>query len=288
MMLATRAFIGGFAVLAILMLAVVEPTPSFGSRHSQLVVPEIEAAVETKEAVTRHVVDARLEPYAAIGKFQGTMACTASIVVDPRIILTAGHCITERDGTLRKSNLSFRLGYQTGNDLGRFEATLWAVGSKQNFKRQSVHEAAQDWALLVLDRAPDGVRPLLLSNESFEVLKSHERQFLMPAYSSDIGGAEVLSVDPACSVRDLLWDVLIHDCRARSGSSGAPLLMRDGLHYAVVGLHTGSMFASGDDGRVARFVGYRAIGAWMFTEQLLSLRRHLVGESSQFGDSPAY
>lgn len=216
------------------------------------------------------------------------MACTAAIVVDPRIIVTAGHCITEQDGSIRKSNLSFRLGYQTGNDLGRFEATLWAVGSKQSFKRQPVHEAAQDWALLVLDRPPKSVEPFLLSHHSFEALKSHERQFLMPGYSSDVGDAEVLSVDPACSIRDLVWDVLVHDCRAQSGSSGAPLLIRDRQRYAVVGIHTGSMFASDANGHVAKFVGNQAIGSWMFTQSLLALLRQLNGEAAHDVESPTY
>jgi V8-like Glu-specific endopeptidase len=288
MMLATRALIGAFAVLPIVVVAAMGPTPPFGAKYSQLVAPEIDAAVKTTDAVGRRIVDDRVGPYAAIGKFEGTMACTAAIVVDPRIILTAGHCVMERDGSIRKSNLSFRLGYQSGNDLGQFEATLWAVGSKQSFKQQSVHEAAQDWALLVLDRAPAGVRPFLLSHESFEFLKSHERQLLMPGYSSDIGGAEVLSVDPTCSIRNLVWDVLIHDCTAWSGSSGAPLLIRDGQWYAVVGIHTGSMFASDGNGRVAKFVGYRAIGSWMFTESSLTLSRHLAVENAQAGNPHTY
>lgn len=286
MMLATRALIGSFAVPPIVVLAVMKSAPSFNPKYSQLAASEIEAVVETTEAVARQVPDTRLQSYAAVGKFKGTITCTAAIVVDPKIILTAGHCVTERDGSLRKSNLSFRLGCHAGNDLGRFEATLWAVGSNQSFKRQSVHEAAQDWALFVLDRAPQGVEPFLLSRHSLEALKLHERQFLMPAYSSEIGGAEVLSVDLSCSIRDLVWDVLVHDCQAQSGSSGARLLTRDRKRYAVVGIDTGSMFASDGDGRVAKFVGYRTIGSWTFTEPLLTLSRQLAGEAFQAAGSP--
>ena len=278
MMLAIRALVGRFAILPVVMLAVMTATLSLGPRYSQLVAPEV--AIKTTDAIARHVVDARVWPYAAVGKFKGTMSCTAAIVVHPRIILTAGHCVTEPDGSIRKSSLSFRLGYQAGNDLGGFEATLWAVGSQQSFKGQTMNEAAQDWALLVLDRPPEGVQPFFLNHESFGALKSHERQVLMPGYSSDIGGAEVLSVDLTCSIRDLVWDALIHDCTARSGSSGAPLLIRDGQRYAVVGIHTGSMFASDSNGRVAKFVGYRAIGSRMFTKPLQTLSRQLADETA--------
>src|SRR5690606_27228015 len=125
---------------------------------------------------TRHVVDARLSPYSAVGRFRGTMLCTAAIVLHPRIIITAGHCITERDGTIRKSNLFFQPGFQAGTGLGLFKAKVWAAGSKQSFLQQSVHAASQDWAILVLDGIPSGVEPFLLSRHSFEALKSREQQ----------------------------------------------------------------------------------------------------------------
>ena len=228
----------------------------------------------------RLIVDARHPPYSAIGKFRGSMTCTAAIVLHPRIIVTAGHCITKNDGTLKMSNLLFQPGYQTGIDLGHFEATLWAVGSKQSFSQQSVHDASQDWAILVLDRAPTGVQPFLLSRQSSEALKSLERKILMPSYSIDVADAERVSLDPACSVRDIIWDALIHDCRASFGSSGAPLLIRDGPRYAIVGIHAGSMFASDNEGHIGKFVGFRAISSGMFLEELLTLAQHLNSDDS--------
>ena len=227
----------------------------------------------------RLIVDAQRSPYSAIGKFKGTMTCTAAIVLHPRIIVTAGHCITKNDGTLKMSNLLFRRGYQARGDLGHFEATVWAVGSKQSLRRQSVHDAAQDWAILVLDRAPTGVQPFLLSRQSSEALKSLERQILMPSYSIDVADAEWISLDTACFIRDTAWDTLVHDCRASFGSSGAPLLIRDGPRYAIVGIHTGSMYASDNDGHVGRFLGNRAISSGVFMEELLALSRRLNSDS---------
>jgi len=289
MTLTARALIGGLVLLAILSAVALAATPWLGSRQPQVLTQRPEPApIKSTEVAPRVVVDARRAPYAAVGKFVGTMGCTAAVVLDPRIIITAAHCITERDGSIRKSNFSFRLGYQTGNDLGRFEAVVWAVGSKQSFKRQSVHAASQDWAILVLDRAPDGVQPLLIGHHSFAALRSHEQQLVMPAYSDDFGDADVLSVDPRCSVRDLVWDVLVHDCEARYGSSGAPLLIPDGSRHAVVGIHTGSMFASDRDGHVAKFIGYRAIGSWTFADAVLALAQQLSRESIHIADSPAY
>lgn len=227
----------------------------------------------------RLIVDARHPPYSAIGKFRGSMTCTAAIVLHPRIIVTAGHCVTMNDGTLNQSNLLFQPGYQAKGDLGHFRATVWAVGSKQNFSQQSVHDASQDWAILVLDREPMGVQPYLLNGQSSDVLKSLKRQILMPSYSIDVADAERVSLDPACSIRKMAWDALVHDCRASFGSSGAPLLIRDGPRYAIVGIHTGSMFASDNEGHVGRFIGNRAISSGNFTEELLALSRRLNSDS---------
>jgi len=227
----------------------------------------------------RVVVDAQRPPYSALGKFKGTMTCTASIVLHPRIIITASHCLTKRNGRLELYNLLFEPGYQAGGDLGQFKATLWMVGSEQSFKRESVQEASQDWAILVLDHAPAGVQPFLLGDQSLEILKSLRRQILMPSYSIDVANAERIGLDTACSIFNAVWNVLVHDCRASFGSSGAPLLMRSGQQYAIVGIHTGSMYASDDKGGVGSFIGNRAISSEVFADELLRLSRRLQRDS---------
>ncbi|WP_028351840.1 trypsin-like serine peptidase [Bradyrhizobium murdochi] len=279
MMQATQIFmaVGSWALLATATLVIATTGPQ-SAVDSQSVPRTGKEAPQVTNVDLRHIVDARLPPYAAVGKFKGTMGCTAAIVLHPRIIVTAAHCVTQRDGSIKQSNLSFRLGYQAETALGDFQATVWTIGSIQSFRRQSVHDASQDWAILVLDRAAVGVHPFLLSFYSVASLKSLEQQIRMPSYSNDIGDAEVLSVDPACTVRDLVWDALIHDCKARYGSSGAPLLVRDGPWYAMVGIHTGSMFASDEDGHVAKFIGNRAIAASMFADAVVALSRRLDAE----------
>lgn len=264
----TLAVLGGLILFPTVLL---EHSP----RVSLQVIQSDEAPHSSTEVDHRRIVNARLSPYSAIGRFRGTMMCTAAIILNPRIIVTAAHCVTERDGTTRRSSLSFQPGYQTGTDLGRFQATVWAVGSMQSFTHETVYAASRDWALLILDRAPQGVRPLLLNHRSLKALKSLERQVLLPAYSNDVVSAEVLSVDPACTVRDLVWDALVHTCAARSGASGAPLLVQDGSGYSVVGIYTASMFARDEDGHVAEFIGNQAIASWMFSNAAIALSRRL-------------
>src|SRR6266480_4392632 len=108
-----------------------------------------------------------------------------------------------------------------------------------------------------------------------------EPRLLLPAYSNDIGGAEALSLDPSCSVRNLIWDTLVHNCMAAAGSSGAPLLMREGREYVVVGIHVAALFASDEDGRVAELVGNQAVGSRMFEIAASALVRKLNSEPVQ-------
>lgn len=281
----TSQTIAALGSLVVLLPVVLADLPSV---RPQSVLSSVELPAGGTHADHRRIVDARLSPYSAVGKFSGTMTCTAAVILDPRIVITAGHCITERDGTVRRSNLSFQLGYQTGADLRRFEATVWAVGAKQSFGHESVQQASNDWAILILDRAPTGVHPLRLSHHSLAIPRSPERQIVLPAYSNNTASAEVLSVDPDCAVRELIWDTVLHDCMAQPGSSGAPLLMRDGSEYVVVGIHTASMFASDEDGHVAQFLGNQAIGSWTFQEAARALSRRLKTELVHDAGSAEY
>jgi V8-like Glu-specific endopeptidase len=244
----------------------------------QLAAPVDKTSVSLSDGNHRQIVDPRFAPYSAVGKFKGTMTCTAAMILDPRIIVPAAHCIMERDGTIGRSNFSFQPGYQVGNNSARFDATVWAVGSRQSVGHETVRDAARDWAILVLDRAPSGVQPFVLSRRSIGTLELSDLQLELPAYSDDVADAEALSVDPACAVSHMVWDTLIHNCIAGRGSSGAPLLVREEHGYALIGIQAASIFEGDQSGHIAKFVGSQAIGSWMFMKAALALSRQLNTE----------
>lgn len=185
----TFARAGSYLMMAAVTLSIVIATADslFDDRVNSVAQPR-DSPVGVVDDSAQHIIDARQSPYAAVGRFDGTMTCTAAMVLHPRIIITAGHCIAERKRAPRPRYFSFQPGYQTEPDLGRFEAVVWAVGSLQKLKHQSAYEASNDWAILVLDRAPAGVRPFLLSHHSPDVLRSFERKMLLPSYSQDATG----------------------------------------------------------------------------------------------------
>lgn len=266
-----------FGCLAILLPVMWLELPSGVSQR--LTAPADKTSVSRSDGSHRQIVDARFAPYSAIGKFKGTMTCTAAMILDPRIIVTAAHCIMERDGTIGRSNFSFQPGYQVGSNRAKFDATVRAIGSRQSVGHESVRDAARDWAILVLDRTPLRVQPLALSRHSIASSELPELQLQLPAYSDDVGDAEALSVDTACAVRDLVWDTLIHNCTAGQGSSGAPLIVREEHGYAIIGIQAASIFEGDQSGHIARFVGNQAIGSWMFMKAALALSRQLNTES---------
>ena len=240
-------------------------------------------AIDTKAGADRRIVNARTPPYRAIGKLTGSMACTAAIVLHPRIVLTAAHCVTGNMSTLGRPGLLFRPAYQGGIGLGVFEARIWAMGSAQQLGEQSLHDASRDWAILLLKEKPADIRPLRLSSYTAGQLKSLRGGIVLPSYSFDMAKAQALSVDPSCSVRDAMWEVLVHDCEAAAGASGAPLLVRDDVWYAVVGIHSGAMLVDDGEHRPARPIGNSAISVERFAASLRQLLMQLDAEDDTEG-----
>jgi protease YdgD len=269
------AILGG-AVIAAGPLALGEEAPVGDARP--MATKPAAAATAPGSADTRGSEDGRLPPHAAVGHFTGTMVCTAAIVLHPRIIITASHCLTERDGSLIRARGVFRPARPAGADVDRFEATLLAVGARQDLTAQSADEAANDWAILVLDRAPTGTRPLGVHSLTRDALgQLGALQLMMPSYSADEAGHVRLGIDPGCSVDRAAWGLLLHNCQAARGASGAPLLIQDQQWYAMVGIHSSSVWAVDPKTGSLKFAGHSAVGAWRFADVLRKLFEDLNG-----------
>jgi len=239
-----------------------------------VVLEEIVRVAEGPDARARRVVDARLPPYAAVGRLSGSMVCTAALVLHPRIAVTAAHCVTSGNGLISLLPPIYASGYQAGGELGHFKALVWAIGAQQDFTGQSAHDASNDWAVLLLESAPAGIRPFLLSDLPADTLMALGSQVEMPSYAIDVGEAQVLSLDPACSIRKHAWNVLVHDCKTSSGGSGAPLLIRQQDWYAVIGIHTADIWER-DQKHLMKSIGHEAVGSWSFADAIYALERRL-------------
>jgi V8-like Glu-specific endopeptidase len=234
-----------------------------------------DALAPGKRPHIRQPVSARLPPYQAVGRLNRPMNCTGTIVLHPRIVVTAAHCTLgmTAEGPLR--NVSFELWNQTTGGVRRFEARIRAVGSMRQHGPQSVHDASQDWAVLVLNEAPQGVRPLGIAEYKWPALESKRGRISLPTYAGDGDESAIVSVDPSCSIQGFQWEVLVHDCAAGAGGSGAPLLIDEGDCYRVVGIYSGTMLRDVDGDHTLKPIGNAAVGAWNFAGSVRALAHQL-------------
>ncbi len=228
-----------------------------------------------KRPHTRQAVSARLPPYQAVGRLIGPVTCTGAIVLHPRIVVTAAHCAVGMTAASLSRRISFEQWDQVAGGVRRFEATIKAVGSRNQQGPQSVHDASQDWAVLLLDETPQRVHPLDIAEYTWPELQSKRGRIALPTYTGGGDENSVVSIDPSCSVQGFQWEVLLHDCSAGPTGSGAPLLLDEGDCSRVVGIHSGRILMEVDDGQMLKPMGNSAVGAWNFADPVRALAHQL-------------
>ena len=175
-------------------------------------------------------------PWRAVVLLQipGGARCTAFLVA-PRRVLTAAPCLyMRRTGHFAPpESVHVLTGYSEGRFARHAIATRYQLAAGYD-PRHVPPDFGADAAVVTLDRdmaAPDAVLRLAVA---------------VPGQPAMLGGynqdrAEVIEADPACHVLGSATDaakraLLRHDCTAPRGTSGAPLLMRQGGIWMAVGL----------------------------------------------------
>ena len=188
----------------------------------------------------RVIVDATRVPFSSIGKLYGSMECTASVVLDPRIIVTSAHCVTGPQALA--DGIVFRPGYHAGTALATVHGHIARMGELEMSRVHTTRDEPNDWAIIVLDQRLTGVRPLAVPPADPSDLAPMERHIMMPGYSADVAGGDLLSAVADCAVRGREWGVLIHDCPCGKGASGAPLIAASEDWYALVGIDSAMFY----------------------------------------------
>jgi V8-like Glu-specific endopeptidase len=169
-----------------------------------------------------------------------------------RVVLTTAHGLVDKETgrPLRRANVRF----DNSRD-GRIAtgATVAAVGATADF---ATTNAARDWAVLLLDEPLPRVQSLTVryARQPDELPRLGPSLALI-AYHYDFMSGNAAAVSDRCSITHAAADGLVlHDCDAMVGSSGGPILHRQGALCTAVAINQGCL------GRHARNLDYQPLG----------------------------
>jgi protease YdgD len=188
----------------------------------------------------RVAVDPKQPPWDAIAKVQTNIGtrCTGALIA-PGIVLTAAHCLYNRrtSALLQAGSLHVLFSYNRGDYRWHRTVGRYTVGSGFDGTKSGPQDS--DWARLELDGTiPEVVAPLPIATG----LPPLGAAIVMAGYNQD--RAQVLTADLTCHVIGTVMaagkSFIAHDCDATRGTSGGPLLVRQGGGWAVVGINIGA------------------------------------------------
>jgi len=201
----------------------------------------------------RVILDSVKWPWAAVGRLNRASGgfCTGTLVAAD-VVLTAAHCLydTRTRRRIAAKDIHFVAGYRRGDYLAHSVARRVVGAETLRFTdRGGTTNAFDDWALLLLDAPmsiePVPVRPLEMREQTEG--EAAAPRLMVAGYSQD--RPHLLSLHEGCTIVDRLSAdrLIVHTCDATHGTSGAPLIMRSGDGFFVVGIIKGSIRILGDE-----------------------------------------
>lgn len=183
-------------------------------------------ALDTREAT---------KGWEAVGRLDIADAgfCTATLVRED-VVLTAAHCVYDRDGNaLSTDRFEFHAGLRDGRALATRKVIriLAHPDYARSSSEWSQDRMASDIAVMQLDQSIRfaGVDPFPLSPDAYT-----GDQVAIVSYGGS--RAEFPSLQDNCNLLDQANGLLVMDCAAERGTSGAPVVRISGGRPRVVGV----------------------------------------------------
>jgi V8-like Glu-specific endopeptidase len=158
--------------------------------------------------------------------------CTGTLVT-PTLVLTAAHCLFDEAGNgVSADKITFRAGLRNGQADAERRVRRMVMHPDYDPLGPPNHEnVAADVALLELDQALNGTRVRPMSGTSMLI---PGKQVQVVSYAA--GRSETPSLEEACNVLDRGARILVLDCDATFGASGAPVFVASEDGYKIVSI----------------------------------------------------
>jgi protease YdgD len=180
-------------------------------------------------------------PWAAAGLLQMREGACTGMLIGPRLVVTAAHCLMDDAGQTQIKPQTFRAGAWGETDLARAGIAAQIVAPDYSPQSQTPNGGnGDDWALITLDRdlglTVGFVRPYVLQKADIDRINRGEVfQISQAGYSWDTG--EWLSGHMECRILTVYRDgSFIHDCDTTRGDSGSPILTMIDGEWRLVGI----------------------------------------------------
>ncbi|WP_119302958.1 trypsin-like serine peptidase [Dongia deserti] len=200
----------------------------------------------------RTPIDNETWPWIALGRINREIGghCTGALIA-PNLVLTAAHCLynfRDQRWTI-PMEVHFVAGYHRGAYRAHAKGRDFTISPKwKPGDAKDESNIGNDWALVELERSL-AIQPVELSSLSFEQMKRavEDGELTIAGYNGDY--AEILTQHHGCQLIAKVENghLLLHDCDATYGTSGAPLLLVTPAGAEIIGLQ--SAIVTLEDGR---------------------------------------